>query len=139
LIGPRWATAQGAAVVLASRSPLAAALRNPDLCTLTNRNAAGGLATASERVVATVDRRPTGMRVVRRKLFVYPIKIENAVDLPDQMIRRHHLVEIKRVEVLASSSRSGETMPSTDTPYELVPVNRDAEQAGAIGGKADIP
>jgi hypothetical protein len=79
------------------------------------------------------------MRVVRRKLFVYPIKIENAVDLPDQMIRRHHLVEIKRVEVLASSSRSGETMPSTDTPYELVPVNRDAEQAGAIGGKADIP
>jgi hypothetical protein len=33
----------------------------------------------------------------------------------------------------------GETMQSADTPRELVHVNRDAEQAGAIGGKADMP
>jgi hypothetical protein len=33
----------------------------------------------------------------------------------------------------------GETMPSTDTVRERVPVARDAERAGAIGGKADMP
>ena len=37
------------------------------------------------------------MRVIGRKLLVYPIQIENAVNLPDQMIRRYHLVEIKPV------------------------------------------
>jgi hypothetical protein len=42
--------------------------------------------------------------VVRRKLLVHPIKIENAVDLPDQMIRRHHLVELKRIKELALST-----------------------------------
>src|SRR5271170_3540255 len=34
-----------------------------------------------------IDRRPTCVRVVGRKLLVHPIKIENAVDLPDQMIQ----------------------------------------------------
>ena len=38
-----------------------------------------------------IDRRPTGARVVGRKLLVHPTKIENTVDLPDQMICRHHL------------------------------------------------
>src|SRR4029077_4025535 len=53
-----------------------------------------------------INRRPTGVRVVRCKLPVYPIKIEDPVDLPDQMIRRHHLVEIKRVKELTLSAPS---------------------------------
>src|SRR4029079_6449301 len=51
-----------------------------------------------------IDRRPTRMRVIGRKLLVYPIQIENAVNLPDQMIRRYHLVEIKPVEELTLSA-----------------------------------
>src|SRR5580658_562820 len=53
-----------------------------------------------------IDRRPTCMRIVGRKLFVHPIEIKNAVDLPDQMIQRHHLVEIERVEELTLSALS---------------------------------
>ena len=53
-----------------------------------------------------IDRRPARVRVVRRKLLVHPIKIENAVDLPDQMIRRHYLVEIERVEEFSLSAFS---------------------------------
>src|SRR5580692_5790212 len=53
-----------------------------------------------------INRRPTGVRVVRCKLPVYPIKIEDPVDLPNQMIRRHHLVEIERVEELTLSAPS---------------------------------
>src|SRR5271169_2993147 len=37
------------------------------------------------------------------QVLVHPIKIEHAVDLPDQMICRHHLVEIERVEKLTLS------------------------------------
>src|ERR1700677_2921196 len=48
-----------------------------------------------------INRRPAGVRVVRRKLLVHPIQVEDAVDLSNQMIRRHHLVEIERVEQLA--------------------------------------
>jgi hypothetical protein len=33
----------------------------------------------------------------------------------------------------------GTPMPSTDAPREPVPVTCDAERAGAIGGKADMP
>src|ERR1700722_18458527 len=47
-----------------------------------------------------IDRRPTSMRVAGRELLVHPIKIKNAVDLSNQMIRRHHFVEIERVEQL---------------------------------------
>src|ERR1043166_6470585 len=53
-----------------------------------------------------IDRRPTCVRVVGRKLLVHPIKIDNAVDLPDQMIGRHHLVEIERVEELTLAALS---------------------------------
>ena len=60
------------------------------------------------------------MRVVRRKLLVHPIQIENAVDLPDQMIRRHHLVEIKPVEELTLSALS----PPHHRP---LPANRSAD------------
>src|SRR6185437_10456287 len=53
-----------------------------------------------------INRRSTGVRVVRRKLLVHPIKIKDPVDLPDQMIRRHQLVEIERVEELTLSALS---------------------------------
>src|SRR5579863_448420 len=53
-----------------------------------------------------INRRPTCVRVIGHKLLVHPIQIENAVDLPDQMICRYHLVEVKRVEELALSAFS---------------------------------
>ena len=59
------------------------------------------------------------MRVVGRKLLVHPIKIEHAVDLPDQMTRRHHLVEIERVEELTLSALSPphhRPLPANCTP-----------------------
>jgi uncharacterized protein YbgA (DUF1722 family) len=37
---------------------------------------------------------------------VHPIKIEDAIDLSNQVIRRHHLIEIKRVEKLTLSALS---------------------------------
>src|SRR4029079_19309745 len=67
-----------------------------------------------------IDRRPTRMRVIGRKLLVYPIQIENAVNLPDQMIRRYHLVEIKPVEELTLSALS----PPHHRP---LPANRSAD------------
>jgi hypothetical protein len=39
----------------------------------------------------------------------------------------------------ALANAPGTAMPSTDTPREPVPVTCDAERAGAIGGKADMP
>ena len=45
-----------------------------------------------------VDRGAPRVRVVSRKLPVHPIQIKNAIDLPDQMIAGHHLVEIKRIK-----------------------------------------
>src|SRR4029078_5667710 len=60
------------------------------------------------------------MRVIGRKLLVYPTQIENAVNLPDQMIRRYHLVEIKPVEELTLSALS----PPHHRP---LPANRSAE------------
>src|ERR1700739_3883285 len=66
-----------------------------------------------------VDRRPTRVRVVSRKLLVHPIKIENAVDLPNQMIGRHRLVEIERVEELTCSALSPphhRPLPANRTP-----------------------
>src|SRR3974377_1210195 len=47
-----------------------------------------------------IDRRSACVRVIGSKLFVHPTKIENAVDLPDQMVGRHYLVEFERVEEL---------------------------------------
>src|SRR4029077_1141508 len=48
-----------------------------------------------------IDRGTTGVRVVSRKLLVNPTEIENAVDLADQMVQWHDLVEIKRIKELA--------------------------------------
>ena len=66
-----------------------------------------------------IDRRPACVRVAGRKLLVHPIKIGNAVDLPDQMIRRHPLVEIERVEELTLSALSPShhaTAPANRSP-----------------------
>src|SRR6185369_8586511 len=50
-----------------------------------------------------IDRRPTRVGVVGCEVLVYPTQIEHGVDLSDQMIGWHHLVEIKRIEELALS------------------------------------
>src|SRR5262249_34276825 len=47
-----------------------------------------------------IDRGTTCMRVVGRKLLVHPTQVENAVELSNQMIWRHHLVQIKRIKEL---------------------------------------
>ena len=44
------------------------------------------------------------MRVVGRKLLVHPTQIENTLDLSDQVIWWHHLVEVKRIKELALSA-----------------------------------
>ena len=48
-----------------------------------------------------IDRRSTGVGVVGRQLLVDPAQIEHRVDPANQMIRRHHLVEVELVEELA--------------------------------------
>src|SRR5436189_6234478 len=48
-----------------------------------------------------VNRWPASVRIEGCQLAVHPAQIEQAVDLPHQMIRRHHLVEIKRIKELA--------------------------------------
>jgi hypothetical protein len=53
-----------------------------------------------------INRRSACVRVVRCKLLVNPTQVEHRIDLPDQMISRHHLVEIKRVKELPLSTLS---------------------------------
>ena len=48
-----------------------------------------------------INRRPASVRVEWRQFFVYPTQVQQAVDLPYQVIRRNHPVEIKRVKELA--------------------------------------
>jgi hypothetical protein len=43
-----------------------------------------------------INRRPTSVRIVRRQLLVHPTQIEQTVDLPHQMIRWNHFVQIER-------------------------------------------
>src|SRR3974390_480176 len=44
------------------------------------------------------------MRVVGRKLFVHPSQVEKLIDLSNQMIWRHYLVQIKRIKELTLSA-----------------------------------
>jgi hypothetical protein len=44
------------------------------------------------------------MRVIRRELLVHPTQVQNDVDLPNQMIGRHHPVQIKRIKKLTLSA-----------------------------------
>src|SRR5262249_61522705 len=53
-----------------------------------------------------INRRSTCVRVIRCKLLVNPTQVEHRVDLPDQMISRHYLVEIKHVKEFALSTLS---------------------------------
>ena len=64
-----------------------------------------------------INRGPPGVRVIRRKLLVHPTQIEHPVDLPDQMIGWHHLVEIERIEELALPA----FLPSHHAPPPMVP------------------
>lgn len=48
-----------------------------------------------------VNRWPPRVRVVGPEFLVHPAEIQHRVDLAHQMIRRHHRVEIERVEELA--------------------------------------
>jgi hypothetical protein len=49
---------------------------------------------------------------------VYPAQIEHRIDLPNQMIRRHHPVEIKRVKELALPNLSLTIMDgSRESPH----------------------
>ena len=66
------------------------------------------------------------MRVVSRKLLVNPTEIENAVDLADQMVQWHDLVEIKRIKELAllafpsthhEPSPADARLKSTESPF----------------------
>ena len=59
------------------------------------------------------------MRVVRRKLLVHPTQVENAINLADQMVRWHHLVEIKRIEELDLTI----VPPTHHAPLPLMPVS----------------
>jgi len=43
------------------------------------------------------------MRVIRCELLVHPSKVENAVNLPDQMIAWHYLVEIEGKKLALSA------------------------------------
>src|SRR6516164_9435104 len=60
------------------------------------------------------------MRVVGRKLFVHPSQVEKPVDLSNQMICRHHLVQIKRIKEL--------TLPAFP-PTHHEPLPRESLQA----------
>ena len=71
------------------------------------------------------------------------LRSSTAVDLADQMIGRHHLVEIKRIEELALSIFP----PPHHAPLPLMPSStngitvRESSQwefCNTIGGKADI-
>src|SRR5215471_1028421 len=77
------------------------------------------------------------------KLLVHPTQIDHAVDLPDQMIRRHYIVEIKRVKELPLSALS----PPHHGPLPRITSQSDGitvrlwsqrEFCNTFGGKADM-
>lgn len=48
-----------------------------------------------------INRRPASVGVEWSELVVHPTQVQKTVDLPYQVINRHHLVEIKGVKELA--------------------------------------
>ncbi len=48
-----------------------------------------------------IDRRPPRVRVIGRQLLMDPAEFEKGVDLAHEVVRRHHVVKIERVEELA--------------------------------------
>src|SRR5580704_19161796 len=90
-----------------------------------------------------IDRRPTRVRVVGRKLLVNPIKVQNTVDLAYQMIGWHHLVEFKGIKELALSAfppTHHETLPQMPVSSNGIIVRESSqwEFRNTIGGEADL-
>src|SRR5215470_18552486 len=75
-----------------------------------------------------INRRPASVRIERRQLFVHPTQVEQAIDLPYQMIRRHHLVEIKRIKELPLAA----LLPSQHASLPQMPVSNRTESRAAI-------
>src|SRR6516162_8133394 len=61
------------------------------------------------------------MRVIGRELMVHPTQIENGIDLSNQMIWRHYLVQIKRIKEL--------TLPDFPPPHHEPPPSESPLQA----------
>src|SRR6516162_8858314 len=68
-----------------------------------------------------INLRPPGMRVIGRELLVHPTPIENGIDLSNQMIWRHYLVQIKRIKEL--------TLPDFPPPHHEPPPSESPLQA----------
>src|SRR5215475_2674507 len=82
------------------------------------------------------------MRVIRRKLLVHPPEIENAVYLFNQMIWRHHLVEIKRIKELTLSTLASPhhgPLPRITTSFDGITVRASPQRefCNRIRAKAD--
>ena len=75
-----------------------------------------------------INPRPASVRIERRQLFVHPTQVEQAIDLPYQMIRRHHLVEIKRIKELPLAA----LLPSQHASLPQMPVSNRTESRAAI-------
>jgi len=74
---------------------------------------------------------------------VHPGQIEQTVDLPHQMIRRNHLVEIKRIEKLSLSiflptHHAPAPADALSTNGITVRESSQREFCNTIAGKADI-
>src|SRR6516164_3579979 len=61
------------------------------------------------------------MQVIGRELLVHPTQIENGIDLSNQMIWRHYLVQIKRIKEL--------TLPDFPPPHHEPPPSESPLQA----------
>ena len=68
-----------------------------------------------------INRRPASVRVERRQLVVHPTQVEQAIDLPYEVVRRHNLVEIKRIKELALTA----LLPSQHAPLPQMPVSTE--------------
>jgi hypothetical protein len=65
-----------------------------------------------------IDRGAARVRVVRRKLPVHPTKIDDAINLTDQMVGWNYLIEIKGIEKLP--------LPNFPPPHHvLLPMMTD--------------
>src|SRR5262245_5871958 len=75
-----------------------------------------------------INRGPTSVRVIRCELPVHPAQVENAIDLADQMIRWHHLVEIKRIKELTLP-----VLPSTHhKPLPQMSVSKERNHGSRV-------
>ena len=83
------------------------------------------------------------MRVIRGQLLVDPTQIQQTVDLPYQMIRWDHLIQIKRIEELTLTilqpTHHAPLPPMTPENHEI--TDRESSQrefCNRIHPKADI-